>query len=793
MNRFLPFVFLSFAATPLLAQTHPDSLKTFKNSDSLKVYVTPSVTVTSTRAEERKSPVPFAEITQAAIEQTHTVQDIPALLSDMPSTYFYSESGNGIGYNKMTMRGFDQRRIAVMINGVPQNDPEDHNVYWINFPDMASSLQSIQVQRGAGLSNYGAAAIGGSVNLTTSNFTNERSIRVITGFGLQEYGAQDIFKTNVQKYSIELSSGLTGNYAFYGRLSRINSTGYRDHSGATLNSYFLSAARFDENMTTQLNFFGGPFADQLVYYGVPKAHVSELALRRKNYNYFEHDSTGRELGYGAERRFQEIENFSQPHYELLNDIFLSENFVLKSTAFYYTGDGFFDYDASWADTSTVRLTQDFGFAPTANPGNAIIRGFVGNRHGGWLPRLVWNHGSGELTIGAEARIHRSEHWGKIQYAENLPAGFDPEYKMYSHNGVRDIFSLFAREQYEVLKNVLLNVEGQLVYHRYAIRNERAGNNFTTYQTTSGGIVGNGDEIFNIKYLFFNPRLGVNWNTTENLSIFSSVAFTSREPRMANLYNASESIYGAQPLFTADTTRGSTRFDFSNPIVRPERLLDIELGSRYRDENFSAGVNVYWMEFFDELVKSGNLSIFGSPIDGNAPRTRHIGLELEGALWLFKSASLGNLQLAANANFSRNRIVEYNFVKGDGSTISLADNPISGFPDMLGNLILTYNTGNFNTRIIGKYVGAFTTDLFGNMIGDMFRQGVVSYADNQVEAYTVVNLDATYDFKNILSMQSLRFRAQVTNLFNRLYAAGGEGQDFFPAAERNIYFGVELGL
>ncbi|MES2765190.1 MAG: TonB-dependent receptor [Bacteroidota bacterium] len=785
MNRIFAFLLLSAAATSAHAQT--DSLKTFKKQDSLKVYTTPSITVTSTRAEDRKSPVPFAEITKAELENIYTVQDVPALLSDLPSTYFYSESGNGVGYNKMTMRGFDQRRIAVMINGVPQNDPEDHNVYWLDFPDIGSSLQNIQVQRGAGLSSYGAAAIGGSVNLTTSNFTTERSIRVSSGVGIQEYGGVDIFKTNVQKYSLELSSGLTDNYAFYARLSRINSLGYREHSAATLNSYFLSAARFDDDVTTQINVFGGPLEDELTYYGVPKTHVKDLNLRRKNYSDWQLDSLGTGIRSSSERRNREIENFSQPHYELLNDIFLKENLVLKSTIFYYTGEGFFDYDPiydGWRpDAATLRLNQ-VGFADTITPGNSIIRGFVGNHHGGWLPRIVWSHEGGELTLGAEARLHRSEHWGKIAYAENLPSGFDPDFKMYSYNGERDIFSFFAREQYEVLKDVLVNAEAQIIRHSYRIRNEKAGNNFTNYQIMTGGNIGNGDELFDVNFLFINPRLGVNWNATENLSAFTSVAFTSREPRMANLYNADESIYGGRPLFKTDT---SGRIDFSSPLVKPERLLDIELGSRYRDENYSAGINFYWMEFFDELVKVGQLDIFGNPIDGNAPRTRHTGIELEANSFLFKSATYGNLQLGGNATFSQNRIIEYNFLKGDGTSISLADNPISGFPDILGNLILTYNIGEFNTRIIGKYVGGFKTDLFGDM------KGLADYADNDLDAYTVVNFDASYDFKNVFSLQFLKGRVQVTNLLNNLYAAGAEGRQFFPGAERNVYFGVELGL
>jgi outer membrane cobalamin receptor len=154
--------------------------------DSLRIYEVPSITVQSTVARERESPVIFSEISRAKLQEIHTVRDIPQMLQQLPSVMFYSENGNGIGYTNLSMRGFDQRRIAVLINGIPQNDPEDHNVYWVNFPDIAQNLQSVQVQRGAGLINYGAAAIGGSINLTTSNFADRQFIRISTGAGWQE-------------------------------------------------------------------------------------------------------------------------------------------------------------------------------------------------------------------------------------------------------------------------------------------------------------------------------------------------------------------------------------------------------------------------------------------------------------------------------------------------------------------------------------------------------------------------------------------------------------------------------
>ena len=135
------------------------------------------------------------------IEENYTVQDIPEYLSYLPSTTFYSEAGNGIGYNYLSIRGFDQRRISISINGIPQNDPEDHNIYWHDFPDLLESTEMIQVQRGAGSGVVGYPAIGGSINIITSNFSDKPKFDISSSFG----------SYNTRKYSAAFSSGLINN------------------------------------------------------------------------------------------------------------------------------------------------------------------------------------------------------------------------------------------------------------------------------------------------------------------------------------------------------------------------------------------------------------------------------------------------------------------------------------------------------------------------------------------------------------------------------------------------------
>ncbi len=791
------FIFSILVFAPLiLLSAHAQ--KDIEDVDTAKTYKVPSITVTTMRAFERENPVPFVEITESEIQQQYTVHDIPTLLNSQPSILTYSQSGNAIGYSNMKMRGFGQRRISVMINGIPQNDPEDHNVYWIDFPDLTESLDNIQIQRGAGMASYGAAAIGGSINLTTSNFADKQYMKISSGIGWQEYNsAGGALEANTQKYLAEFSSGLVGNYAFYGRLSRINSGGYRDHSWTKLNSYFFSAVRFDENLTTQLNLFGGPLNDGLVYNGIPKSWITDDSLRRENLSFWVYDSTGKNVSFTQQRRDQAVEEFSQPHYELLNDWSITDDLTLKSALFYYTGSGYFDYDGSWASSLFTPILENSGYEVVNDPQNAIIRAYVGNKHGGWIPRLIYDHGNGKLTVGTEIRLHRSEHWGKIKYAENLPSGYDPDFKFYYNEGVRDIFSVFAREMYYLSDDFSVTAEAQLVRHLYALRNDRLGNDYNQFTNIDGESVSGSDRLFDIKYWFLNPRVGYNWNITENHNTYGMVAYTSREPRMRNLYAADDHFFGATPLFNGRINDNGVRlYDFSDPLIKPESMVDIELGWTYRDPNYYLNTNFYWMEYFDELVKSGRLDIFGSPITGNAPRTRHFGLEIVGS-YQRELGSAGIIKLSGNATLSRNQIIEYDYITADGTEVSLADNPIAGFPDFMAYLSLAYQTGDFHTSIGMKHVGEFRTDNFGDMlqINEAIQNDLTGdyYYDNLLESYTVFNMNISYTFKDILSFKSMKMHGQINNMFDKLYAAGGEGKEFFPAAERNFFFMVELGL
>ena len=588
----------------------------------LQRIILPSQTILVEATVGRKgiTPISFDKISKEEIQKDYIVQDIPNYLSQLPSTTFYSENGNGIGYNYLSIRGFDQRRISVSINGIPQNDPEDHNIYWLDFPDLLASTELIQVQRGAGSGVIGYPAIGGSINIITSPFSDKPKIDVSASYG----------SFNTRKYSASFSSGLIDNkYSVYAKLSQTLSSGYRDNSWSKLNSYHLSAVRYDDKLTSQFNFYGGPISDGLAYTGIAKFAVKNKQFRKDNYSYWEADENT--YSYTLERRSDEIENFSQPHFELLNEYVFNENVKLNSALFLVLGSGFFDYDGSWSvyydDYFRLKLN---GFDSTIIPTNALIRAQVENKQFGWIPKISIEHSNGQLIIGGEFRIHRSEHWGSINYAENLASGVSKDYRYYFYNGANDIFSGFIHESYNLSDKINLLGELQLAYHKYRLYNEKyLGNDFS------------------IDDLFINPRIGINYKVTDNQNVFFSFARVTREPRLKNYYDAAESSGGELPKFELNA---DGNYNFNSPLVKPETMNDFEVGTSFNNDFLSISLNLFYMLFENEIVKNGKLDRFGQPITGNVDQTTHAGIEVSAILKVVKG-----FEIIGNVSYSKNKI------------------------------------------------------------------------------------------------------------------------------------------
>lgn len=709
----------------------------------------PRINIVATRATRRVTPITFSNLSRREISARHTIQDIPELLSELPSTTFYSESGTGLGYSYLSIRGFGQRRISVMINGIPQNDPEDHNVYWVDFPDFLSNVQDIQVQRGAGNAFYGPAAIGGSINIISNYFSPQRQIKASAGYG----------SFNTRKYSLAYNSGLFFNkFVFYTRFSRIQTDGYRENAWIDFKSYFLGLAYYTAHSSLRLQFYGGPIADALTYTGIPREYNHNPTLRRKNFNWWDYAKDGKTV-YFSERRKDEIENFNQPHWELLHEYRLNKKVTLNNTFFYIKGYGFFDYDGSWGTPEYFRLTPQYGFNVDSIPSDALIRAYVDNNQVGWLPQFIYKSRIGELVLGAELRLHRSLHWGRLQKGSGLPSAVVGEHgrHYYQYRGAKDIASVYFHQTSQIWPKLSLMSDLQYAYKKYRLYDEK-------YIGTD----------FSVPYHFLNPRTGLSYRINSRMDTYVNLSFTQREPRLKNFYDAAEASspesWGyVKPQFALNP---DGTYNFKKPLVKPESLTDFELGWAYHVPRLRLNINYYYMDFVNEIVKSGQLDRFGQPITGNAPRTLHQGIEISGQ-WQMAP----RWQLLANATYGKNRLIKYTVYDWSGQAIDLSGNPIAGFPDVLANARLTYSWRKLYASLNWHYQGPFYTDNFKN-------------PRHKVQAFQLFHLDLRYQLARLAHVK-INAKLHVSNLLNTTYLAHGEGKEFFPGAPRSYFVNLEV--
>ena len=730
----------------------------------------PAIEVTTTRPQERGSAVAFTRLDREEVRAKYWAQDVPMLLAETPGVYAYSDAGNGIGYSYVKVRGFSQRRVAVTINGIPLNDPQSHEVYWVDHPDLLASASSLQVQRGVGSALYGASAVGGSINLETTALPGERRFAIESGAG--SYGTT--------RFSLQGETGLLDNrYALSGRYSRIVSDGYREQSWSRLWSYALSASRFDEKMTTRVNLYGGPERLHLAYFAVDRPYLD-----------------GRITGDAdQDRRFNplnwrnETDNFFEPHYELLNDFRLGGKSSLSSSIFYFPGSGYYD-DFPYGPVSLAsrRLSSFFVndntlypasyYADISGPGPYEVvatdmtqRLWAKNRHYGWAPRAKFAHAKGELTVGGEWREADGRRWGELTWAAAVPPGTPPNYVMYDYLGRVNVQSAFAQEAYDLSPS--LKATGSLQWRRtrYAVGHDLL----------------NGYD-FKLRYNALNPRVGLNWNATPSANLFASYAHVRSEPILSEIYHPDDPT--SVPLFRI---LDPANHRYEDPLIDPEKLNDIEAGFGYTKGAARFRATGYWLDFKDEIVPNGQVGPTGVPITGNAAASKHQGVELE-ASYRHRSG----LEFDGNLTLSRNRFDDYREFQDSTAYADYSGNTIAGFPSRMANLTLGYHRGPARVALTVVDIGVQYLDNSEDNRKDPSLRDAPGYQRKRVEPSTVLNSAASLNLGHaaagILGARTLTLDVRGFNLTNLRYEMAGyvyaEVPYFYPASRRSAFVSLK---
>lgn len=751
-------------AAALAAPAAPDSAA----SDTLaRVVPLPAVEVSTSRIAPR-TPVAVTTLGRDAIHALDWGQDTPMAFATLPGAYAYSDAGNGIGYSYLSIRGFPQRRISVLVNGVPLNDPESHEVYWIDHPDLLASTTVVQLERGVGSALYGAAALGGSVDLETAPFADRPTFTATAGAG--SYATR--------RTVLEGSSGpLAGGWNLYGRYARIESDGYRDQSDTRLWSYALSARRTAGAHTLRVNLYGGPEETHLAYLGVP-ASVLDGGLTGDP----DRDRRFNPLTYPGER-----DHFFEPHYELIHTWAPRPTFAFTQTLFWFDGQGYYDERRTGQALADYRLpdiaTTDTTLYPRAYyaldgngnlvrdaQGRALLERFdvvrrrdILDRHLGWLPRVRLAHAAGALTVGGEIRYHDGHHLGSVLAGDPIPPGTASPSPYYDFMGRTLAAGVYGREVWDAARTLRVTADLAWRHEGYRIADDRF------------------DGVrFDQHYDFALPRLGFTWTPRPGASAYASYAYASREPALRDLYDG-EGV-GGVPLY-----HGAASGVYAGPLVRPEHVHDVELGAAWHGRAANAGVDVFRMDFRDELVDAGQFDTdLGYPILGNAARSVHQGVELS----LDGTRPLGALRgtLGGNATLSDNHFVRYTEHDGPGpQDVTVFDGHTIGFfPNVLANLSATLAWRAASVRAELQHVGRIYVDNSQSLA-------------NSVGPHTLLNLVA--GLAGPVAGANVRADVRVMNLTNRRYAtsgymdydANGSLVPFFmPAATRNAIAELSLG-
>jgi len=613
--------------------SYSQNIQNTQSSDSLANIVNlDEVTVNSVRARDN-SPLPFVNISKKDLEKTNLAQDIPTLLKNTPSVITTSFPGAGIGYSSIRVRGSDPSRVNVTINGVPYNDSESMGVWWVNLPDFASSIESIQIQRGVGTSTNGSAAFGGSLNIQTNAASDIASFEINNTLG----------SFSTIKNSVGFSTGfINDKFELSGRLSRIKSGGYIDRSGSKLRSYFLQGVYKDSNTLLKLlNFAGHELTDQ-AWFGID---ASTLESNRK-YNpageYY--DKNGNIQYYN-----DQDEDYKQDHYQIhWNQSY--ENGWISNFGLHYTyGRGYY---------------ESYNLAFDSNSSDNIDRRWLDNNFYGLIFSLNDKSDNYNAIVGGSYNKYEGQHFGEyLWYADSNKLNNYKE-KFYDDYGNKSEFNFYAKLDYYLSQRLL--IYGDLQYRKI---NYNAS--ITPYSVILG-YVEEGYDMIDKKFNFFNPKIGLFYNKNEDNQLYISYARAQREPTRADYANGSPN---PEKLHDFELGWRRTFSSFSINLNAFYMLYDDQLVlTGERDINgYEIRTNVgesyrLGLEVDSKLYINSSLNI-ESNFSISENKNKNLFFSFDGEL-----RNYGNTDIAYSPNFIANNII--NISPSDKTLVSLRSNYVS---------------------------------------------------------------------------------------------------------------------
>jgi len=707
---------------------------------SPKAVITDDVVISATRAG-RQTPMAYSNVAGDILEKRNSGQDLPYLLSLTPSFVETSEAGNGVGYTSLRIRGTDASRINVTIDGIPLNDPESQQVFWVDLPDLASSVDNIQIQRGVGTSSNGAGAFGASINIQTKGIENEPFAEINSSAG-----SFSTFKNN-----ITAGTGLLKErFAFRMRYSDLRSNGFIDRTGSSHNSAYMSALYRTGKSLLKANLILGKEHTGIGWWGVPK---DMLPVDRQYNPAGEYtDDNGTKKYYD-----NESDNYSQSHLQLIYSLKMPEGFSFHTALHYTKGEGYYE------EYKEDNYFTDYGLPPvtindtTIFQTDLIRRKWMSNDFYGLIYSLNFRREKLDASIGGGMNLYSGDHFGRIIWMK-YPGTAEKDYQWYLNNGEKKEASLYGKINSSITPEI--SVFGDLQYRYIAY-----------------DIIGHDDDLKDIgqahRFNFFNPKVGLFFSISATQDAYLSFSVANREPSRTDFKEASGD---------------------DEAVPRPERLFDTEIGYTLRYLKSSFSLNLYAMIYKDQLVPTGELSNVGYSIMTNVEKSYRAGAEIVAG---FIPADF--LTWDFSLTLSQNKIVDFVEHYTDYNTSDWSSEYKSR---ELGKVDIAYSPSVIGSSDIAlKLIPSLKLHFISKYVGKQYFDNTMS-SGRMIDPYLFNNVLLDFEPKT-KHLRGAEFQILVNNIFNAQYESNAYGGNWFEDGiekswsyyfpQAGINFMLKLGL
>lgn len=690
------------------------------------------------------------------LERKNFGQDIPVLLEATPSLVTTSDAGAGVGYTGLRIRGVDATRINVTINGIPVNDPESHAVYWVNMPDLVSSIENIQIQRGVGSSTNGAASFGASLNIKTQDIS-EKPFGSID----QSVGSFGTYKT-----TIKAGTGIINkHFSLETRMSSIQSNGYLDRASSDLKSYFLSGAYIGKKSVLKAIVFSGKEITYQAWYGTPESRVKGDTAAMNAYadrNGLSSEDRQNLLNAGRTYNFytyeNQVDNYQQDNYQLHFTHTFNDKLILNLAGHYTYGRGYYEQYRKGENLADYGLNPVVIGSDTVQQTDLIRRLWLDNDFVGAVYGVTYKPTAHlDFVLGGSANTYFGGHFGELIWAE-FASNSEIYQRFYNNDSRKSEVSSYLKAVY---KRDRFDVYTDLQYRHvdYSFIGKELVNGIPVDVTQA------------IQFNFFNPKVGASFKLNTNQSMFLNGGISHREPVRAD--------------FISSTVENRPTF---------ETLQDVELGHQISTSKLSLTTNVYFMNYRNQLLLTGEINDVGAYIHSNVAKSYRLGVEVYGSYRVDIK-----LKLTGGITLSQNKIAQFNeYIDTYLDTlpyytqqvITHTNTNMSFSPNITGNIGLDWMPiDNLNIAWMTKLVGRQFLDNTGNM-------------NRSIDPFNFSNMQFNYSIFDKFCKE-IQFGLMINNVFNQMYSNNGYtfsyaygGQTttenfYYPQAGRNFMARVLL--